>query len=56
MGQTKNASQEITEGGTNSNKDSKNWKKGIAHVLVQVPKECEGMCQPAFIENIARIH
>ena len=27
-GQIASASQEVTEGGTNSNKDSKNWKKG----------------------------
>ena len=38
-GQIANTSQEITEGGTNSYKDSKNWKKGIAHALVKAPKE-----------------
>ena len=34
MGQIASASQEITEGGSNSNKGSKNWKKGIALALV----------------------
>ena len=52
-GQIASASQEISEGSTNSNKGSKNWKKGIAHVLVMAPKECERMCQAALIENIA---